>query len=69
MLGIIELLASLGITYYSYYIRSTEDKRVHELRLISRKEMKILLRNMAQQRNQAINWENITITWEEPTIV
>lgn len=65
----IELLASLGITYYSYYIRSTEDKRVHELRLISRKEMKILLRNMAQQRNQAINWENIAITWEEPTIV
>lgn len=65
----IELLASLGITYYSYYIRSTEDKRVHELRLISRKEMKILLRNMAQQRNQAINWENIAVTWEEPTIV
>lgn len=61
----IELLTSLGITYYNYYIRSTETIRYHELRLLSRKEMKILLRNMAHQRNEAIDWENIIITWEE----
>lgn len=62
----IELLTSLGITYYSYYIRSTEAIRYHELRLLSRKEMKILLRNMAHQRNEAIDWEKFIITWEEP---
>lgn len=61
----IELLTSLGITYYNYYIRSAEDIRYHELRLLNRKEMKILLRNFAHQRNQAIDWENFTITWEE----
>lgn len=62
----IELLTSLGITYYSYYIRSTEAIKYHELRLLSRKEMKILLRNMAHQRNEAIDWEKFIITWEEP---
>lgn len=65
----IELLTSLGISYYSYYIRSTEAIRYHELRLLSRKEMKILLRNMAQQRNMCIDWENLILTWEEPTRV
>lgn len=63
-----ELLTSLGITYYNYYIRSVEDIRYHELRLLSRKEMKILLRNMAHQQNEAIDWENFIITWEEKNI-
>lgn len=64
----IELLTSLGIAYYSYYIRSTENTRHHELRLLNRKEMKILLRNMAHQRNEAIDWENFIITWEESVL-
>ena len=62
----IELLTSLGITYYNYYIRSTEAIRYHELRLLSRKEMKILLRNLASQRNESVDWENLIIRWEEP---